>query len=448
MVEITPFPTLTNAETSALIPKGQELDTFRHIRTYIERKSLSEPRHAEHVKLANGGDVRVVWSLIDLDHGDLNGNGVDVPIRPATKDAKTPLVISLFNSGMFEGTDAKGFEIGKANTGNSETKLAAGLFSETPKELTPNAIIFLHQEGLNAKAFEHGQRLIGHATVESLRTILSEYKKTHDLPAEKPIVFDLTGYSEGSTKIISVAAELDRQHMGKIRRIVSIGGAGFIGRTSGEKSNPFGFVADAWVRQTKEKLKPTPIGPYESGVRVGSANALLPDLNIGSEQVKTIRESLTQYPEGYNFLPVQQQGKGSERIVTKDDVRNVTHFGQRLMQTMIGTSELGSSVPWRRIKEACAYNPDVEYVSKILSKKGTKTFVYADHSDIFFSSKRVHEGVNRLRQETPDAKIWFVSSDLSHEGPHYEQTSFNWLTRTLLHAWDQRSNEVAPASVK
>lgn len=413
---------LPQNESLFAIPTGPEAARFQLVRSYVEKRSLEAPRHADKMVLPNGGEVRLIWSLVDLDHGALDGKKI-VPIRPVFKDPHAPVVLSVYNAGLFEATDVRGYGQGKGNTGNTEIKLAAGLFAETSGSAAPNAIIFLKPEGMNPEAFAQGQRLIGTAGATKLKEIADEYKRSHRLPPDKPVVFDLTGYSEGSTQIISIAAALDRRGIGQVRHIVSIGGAGFIGATSGEKAKPFMFVGHALSEKVKKTLKPTAPGVYPTGVFVGEGKPVFADRHISPTVLEHIRDQL----------------QVTDTINVKDDVSNIFGFGRRLASTMIGHTQPGASVPWRRIKEACSYNDDIDYVTTSLSEKGTKVLVFADEKDPFFPVKDIKTSIDQIRALHPDAQISLFTGALDHAGPHYEQTAFNWFSTSLLRAWAAQS---------
>ncbi|MBI4064843.1 hypothetical protein HY409_00530 [Candidatus Gottesmanbacteria bacterium] len=412
-----------------------ELSRFGKIRAFIERTGLQEPRKAEKVMLPNGGEVRVITSVVDLDHGDMEANGIIVPIRPVSHDDSSPIVISVINAGMFEATSAEGYNTGVANTGNTEIKLASGLFAEEPENLTANVIIFVKPEGINTQSYAEGQTLIGRATAQVLGRIARDYKKSHNLPEDKEVYWDFTGYSEGSNQVLSVAAETHRQKLGRIRRVVSIGGAGFIQTGPSEQVNPFTFTGAALFEKLIAMVSPRAFGPYDTRVFVGEGRDPLFDEHIPSEPILRIRESLTKYPPDYKFLPIQQKGVGTERIDPAHDFHNVIVWSKRLIETMLGTAQEGASVPWRRVKEACAANKDTRYLAKIFSEEGGQLLVFADESDPFFAPKFVRRGIEALRKEYPKAPIRFVSSALGHAGPHYEQTAFNRLVHNILKEW-------------
>lgn len=427
---LTPHRVRTEAKNTL------ENTVFMRRREFIEREGLTLPRHAERIPIGDGGLVRVIWSMIDLQKVN-----EEIGIKPIPSKDRTSIHISVMNAGLFEATSVQGFSEGTANTGNTEIKLASGLFSGSDG-FVPDAIVFVKPEGLNAQAFAKGQSLVGEATAIQLSKVVQSYKETHAVPNECNVVFDLTGYSEGSTQILSVAKAIHERNIGSIRRVLSIGGAGFVGADQGEKAHPLAFVGQAAVEKQMAKDVSMQYGPMDRdrtslGVRQ-NGRVVVPDVNIPAQAIQANRDILTRYSKGNIPLPIQEGGTGSERIVLNHDVKNILRFGKRLVKTAIGNAEEGAAVPWRRIKEVCALNSDREY----LAANSISTMVFTDYEDPFFPPRLIQQEVESLRQKHTGANIWVVASKLGHYGPHYEQTTFNWLVEMLQKSWDRRMNTV------
>ena len=422
-------------------PEASPFDVFSKRRAYIEQAALLTPRHAEKIAVGNGGEVRVVSSLIDI--SDINTS--------LSKESSIPLAehktlrVSVMNAGLFEATSEFGFGEGQANTGNTEINLASGLFVGEDGFI-PDAIIFIKPEGLNVQAYEHGQRLIGEASAQKIQALMADYKHTHGVKETTPVQFDLTGYSEGSTQVLSLAAALDRKKIGSIRRVLSIGGAGFVGAETGDAAQPVSFVIRAMQEAQHAKKSDIPYGPYNTetqGIKIDE-KVVVPDIHVSNRPIKTLRERLTQYPTDIPPLPIQKDGTKTERIVFTDDAKNILRFGERLLKTAIGKAKDGETIPWRRIKEACAINDDAAYIAK----QGIPTMVFTDYDDPFFPPRLIQEHIQTLRDQEPKANMWFIASPLGHYGPHYEQTTFSWLIDTLQHAWDSKMKTTVTGTSK
>lgn len=422
-------------------PQSPEFQLFAKRRAYIEQEGLRLPRHSERFDVEGGGVVRVIWSLIDLEKVNKEAGASTLP----AKDRKT-LYVSVMNAGQFLATDMPRMGEGTANTGNTEIKLAAGLFAGQDG-FVPDAVIFVKSEGLNAEAYAKGNTLMGEATARQLAILAENYKKAHGFSDDCEVIFDLTGYSQGGTRIVSTAAAIDRNHCGTIRRVLSIGGAGFVGTQQGETANPFAFVTQA-LREAQAAKKNFPkygaLDRGTSGIR-RDGEVVVPDIHVSSRPIEALRRRLTKYPEHYIPLSIQRGGWGTERIVPMHDVQNIVGYGWELLHTYVrenplvkkafGPMDLGKAIHWREIQESCVLNEDREY----LAKRGIKTMIFTDYDDPFFPPRLIQKDINGLRDKYPNANMWFIASRLGHAGPHYEQTAFNWLCTTLMRAWEERS---------
>jgi hypothetical protein len=382
----------------------------------------------------------MIWSTVDLQKVNNDAGLHTVPLN----ERKT-IHVSVMTAGMFEATDASGFTEGKGNTGNTEIKLAAGLFTGNDG-FVPDLLVFMKPEGLNAKAFDKGQSLIGEAAAKQLHAITSAFKEKYAVPDDTEVMYDMTGYSDGSTTILSTAKAIHEQKYGKIRRVLSIGGAGFVGAQSGEHARPFQFLFQAIkeIRQAEQAMKRYgPIDRERQGVQ-RDGKVVVPDIHISPQAIVKNSPRLTKYSPDYEPLPVQKGGIGSENIVPLDDVKNILKWSTRLVRTALGTGHEGYAVPWRRIKESCTRNEDRAY----LAQHAIPTMVFGDYKDPFFPPRLIQEDIQNLRAVYPDANIWFVTSTLGHAGPHYEQTTFSWLTEMLQKSWDRRMKTVNAGASK
>jgi hypothetical protein len=384
-------------QTASKEPDSPQFRWFQSRREHIGKKGLEIPRTSEEIRLGEAR-VRVTSSVIDL-----------ADYKPPSKEHEKPfLKLTVMNAGLFEATDLLGLGTGQGNTGNTELKLAGGLFDNSLS--APDALVFIKPEGLNAAAYDRGETTIGTATALKLEQIASEYKRTHHLPPDLPVVFDLTGFSEGSSQIVSTAAELLRRNIGKVERVFSIGGAGYVGAQEVEQAKPIEFIRQAFLAAMQARKNPQPLGFYDETSR---------DVHVSGKPIENMSKRLTQTLTGMT----------GEQIKLMDDLRNVYVFFRRLTRSLpsLDLEDPTSAVPIKRIKAACSLNEDRLF----LAAQSVPTTIFADYDDPFFPPSQIKPEVDRLRATSPTAKIQFITSALGHAGPHNEQTSFNWLINTL-----------------
>lgn len=391
--------------------------------------------------------------------------------------------VTIFIPGLFEAANP--------NWGNHplEMKLAASLLKGDA-----DAMMMIKSEGLNAEAFEDGQKAPSLAAQETVLRNLSEYVRNN--PNIKNIALEIIGYSEGSSQGASLAARIienisTARENGtpliegledlSVSRYLSICGGGLAGpdtpqevdvikqiiantqlaSKTNKSINPINQTAPEGnitnpVKETLESLaEGSNLPVYEVNQNLATAYQKSLEVGSGLPQIEKSDVFATQEQEGIKerrkdditnigkwFLRFAQSGlldpNSSEDNPTIKTVSRVIPGGINSLRRLQSKAreifpEAENSVPLERVQSVFYNNPDYQI---IVDSPDTKLTVLAGTEDVFFPGEEVVENAmnlisNSSNPERATAKTTIIKSDIGHGYLHENADGTAYLIETL-----------------